>query len=404
MIPFHPLLARDLADQTKIAGSLAPSGSSADSSSGSDESADKNDPDLDKTASSQKNASSGTAHTSLGTESDDLAPLTEIQQRTLRRTQLLKLKAEAELERMEKSPPPDAKPSGDDKSAVKDDTKAPAAAQPKPVDPKLIKEGYQKAIDLAPQAVLHMERAVKSLKQKEPKAAYPPASLARQILEEIQKAQPRPEQQDQKQQDQNKKDEEKKKEETKAKGSTEATRATEERRAEERATEERRKRKEGPGKERPAAEKAGRAKQVRRAEVGSETTAAASLTRSDRRGIAKGAGTAARKARTRPHDEGEIVRQSSRGEGLVMRHASYAMTGVAVVALFLLAGQTRADDEPEIAVEADATEIFIGESVDYLVEIRNVKSPSPPDLSALRQISTSFPRATSHETNRRPSL
>ena len=67
-----------------------------------------------------------------------------------------------------------------------------------------------------------------------------------------------------------------------------------------------------------------------------------------------------------------------------MRHASYAMTGVAVVALFLFAGQTRADDEPEIAVEADATEIFIGESVDYLVEIRNVKSPSPPDLTALR--------------------
>ena len=67
-----------------------------------------------------------------------------------------------------------------------------------------------------------------------------------------------------------------------------------------------------------------------------------------------------------------------------MRHASYAMTGVAVVALFLLAGQVRADDEPEIAVEADASEIYIGESVDYLVEIRNVKNPSPPDLSALR--------------------
>jgi hypothetical protein len=67
-----------------------------------------------------------------------------------------------------------------------------------------------------------------------------------------------------------------------------------------------------------------------------------------------------------------------------MRHASYAMTGVAVVALFLLAGQVRGDDEPEIAVEADASEIFIGESVDYLVEIRNVKNPAPPDLSALR--------------------
>jgi hypothetical protein len=217
VIPFHPLLARDLADQTKIAGSLAPSGSSADSSSANSEPADKNDPHRDETGSSQKNLPAGTGHASLGTESDDLAPLTEIQERTLRRTQLLKLKAEDELERMEKSPPPDAKQSGDDKSAGKDDTKDPALSQPKPVDPKLIKEGYQKAIDLAPQAVLQMERAVKSLKQKEPKAAYPPASLARQILDEIQKAQPRPEQPDQKQQDQNKKDEEKKKQEQKQK-------------------------------------------------------------------------------------------------------------------------------------------------------------------------------------------
>ncbi len=42
-------------------------------------------------------------------------------------------------------------------------------------------------------------------------------------------------------------------------------------------------------------------------------------------------------------------------------------------------------DEPEIVVEASAGEIFIGESVNYVVEIRNVKSPSSPDLSALRQ-------------------
>jgi hypothetical protein len=67
-----------------------------------------------------------------------------------------------------------------------------------------------------------------------------------------------------------------------------------------------------------------------------------------------------------------------------MRHASNAMTGLAVVALLLLTGQACADDEPEIAVEMDASEIFIGESVDYLVEIRNAKNPSAPDLSALR--------------------
>ena len=32
-----------------------------------------------------------------------------------------------------------------------------------------------------------------------------------------------------------------------------------------------------------------------------------------------------------------------------------------------------------------ASEVFIGEGVDYAVEIRNVKNPSAPDLSALRQ-------------------
>ena len=68
-----------------------------------------------------------------------------------------------------------------------------------------------------------------------------------------------------------------------------------------------------------------------------------------------------------------------------MRHANCAMTGLAGVALLLLAAQASADDEPEIAVEASASEIFIGESVDYVVEIRNVKNPAPPDLSALRQ-------------------
>jgi hypothetical protein len=68
-----------------------------------------------------------------------------------------------------------------------------------------------------------------------------------------------------------------------------------------------------------------------------------------------------------------------------MRHTDYAMTGLAVVALFLFAAQARAADEPEIVVEADSNEIYIGESVDYVVEIRNVKNPAAPDLSALRQ-------------------
>jgi hypothetical protein len=67
----------------------------------------------------------------------------------------------------------------------------------------------------------------------------------------------------------------------------------------------------------------------------------------------------------------------------VKRRAIGAKTLVGLV-LCLLASQARADDEPEIAVEAGATEIFIGESVDYHVEIRNAKSSTPPDLTALR--------------------
>ena len=61
------------------------------------------------------------------------------------------------------------------------------------------------------------------------------------------------------------------------------------------------------------------------------------------------------------------------------------MTVLAGLALLLSVAPANADDEPEIAVEASATEIFIGESVDYLVEVRNVKSPAAPDLAALRK-------------------
>ncbi len=68
-----------------------------------------------------------------------------------------------------------------------------------------------------------------------------------------------------------------------------------------------------------------------------------------------------------------------------MRRADCAMSGLAGVVLLLLAARASADDEPAIVVEAGANEIFIGESVDYVIEIRNVKDPVPPDLSALRQ-------------------
>ena len=211
VIPFHPLLARDLADQTKIAQSLAPA-PAAESKSEKDEPAgEKKNPQRAETKPAVKGPVAGTGHAALGTESEDLAPLKEMQERTLRRTQLLKLKAEAELSRLEKSPPPDPAQQGQDSSSGKDEPRDAAAAKPKPVDPKQIKAGYQKAIELAPQAALQMERAVDSLKKKDTQSAYPATEEARKTLEEIQKAQPKQDQQDQKQQDQNKKDQDQQK-------------------------------------------------------------------------------------------------------------------------------------------------------------------------------------------------
>jgi hypothetical protein len=68
-----------------------------------------------------------------------------------------------------------------------------------------------------------------------------------------------------------------------------------------------------------------------------------------------------------------------------MRHHSIARFVLVSVAILLVATPAGAADEPEIAVEASSSDIFIGDSVDYIVEIRNVKDPVAPDLSALRQ-------------------
>ncbi len=56
---------------------------------------------------------------------------------------------------------------------------------------------------------------------------------------------------------------------------------------------------------------------------------------------------------------------------------------LAAVALGLLSAQAPAAETPEIAVEASANEIYIGESIEYHVEIKNSKNPSPPDMSDL---------------------
>ena len=215
VIPFHPLLARDLADQSKIAQSLAPPPATDPKSEKEEPSDEKKDPKRLESKPAVKRPVAGTGHAALGTESEDLAPLKEMQERTLRRTQLLKLKAEAELSRLEKSPPPEPEQKGHDPATDKEEPRDAKGGRPKPVDPKLIKAGYQKAIELAPRAAVQMERAVDSLKKKDTPSAYPPADLARKILEEIQKAQPKQDQQEQKQQDQNKKDEDQQKKDQK---------------------------------------------------------------------------------------------------------------------------------------------------------------------------------------------
>jgi len=198
VIPFHALLARDLADQTQLARTLAPlSSPESQPRNGQPSGDDDSHREKSKPASPGPPASSG--HAALGSESEELVPLTESQERTVHRTQLLKLKAQAELDRLEKQPSQEAGPGN-----AQD-------GKPKPVDPKQLKQGYQKAVDLSPRAVEQMKRAVQSLKQKAPKAAYTPADEARKILEEIQKAQPKQEEQDQKKQDQDKKNEDQKK-------------------------------------------------------------------------------------------------------------------------------------------------------------------------------------------------
>jgi hypothetical protein len=60
------------------------------------------------------------------------------------------------------------------------------------------------------------------------------------------------------------------------------------------------------------------------------------------------------------------------------------MAVLAGLGVLFIAAQVRGADEPEIAVQIEPSEIYIGESADYVVEIRNVRNPRAPDLTALR--------------------
>jgi len=59
--------------------------------------------------------------------------------------------------------------------------------------------------------------------------------------------------------------------------------------------------------------------------------------------------------------------------------------GLALLAVLALGTIASAAEEPAIDVAVSAGEIFVGESIDYQVEIRNVENPEAPDVSAVRE-------------------
>ncbi|MGD0088774.1 MAG: VWA domain-containing protein [Planctomycetota bacterium] len=212
--PFDVVLARDLAEQTRIVHTLKPetdeeeaakegaAGQKAEEKAPDKKMAEKKAEDKDKTA-----AASGEKLLS----DEESVELAEEQGHTGRRTVLLKLKAEQELKHAEQMPagqpqpaPPVQQPGP--KSSQDDDKKP--AQPPAQLDPEKIKAGLRKAVELAPKAAEKMSAAAGSLRDKKAEEAYPNAEEARKILDEIAKAQPKQENKDQKK-DQEKKDQKK---------------------------------------------------------------------------------------------------------------------------------------------------------------------------------------------------
>ena len=58
---------------------------------------------------------------------------------------------------------------------------------------------------------------------------------------------------------------------------------------------------------------------------------------------------------------------------------------IAIVGFFAHLGTLYANEDPEIRIALGADEVFISDTVDFQVEIRNVKNPSTPDVSALKE-------------------
>jgi Ca-activated chloride channel homolog len=197
VVPFHPLLIKELSEQTQIAKQLAPE-AVRDAPKG-DEAKEES-----SKAGGEKNEvvdEPGQQPQSLIVNEKDWTDLLARQEIALRKTRLLGPKAESELVQVESQPKPDEAATND---ATKGDPaevgEALMGAEQK-VDPEVIKAGYQKAIELAPKAVQEMEAAVKQLGKRDREQASNHAEEARRILQEIHDAQPKQSQQDQKDQE-----------------------------------------------------------------------------------------------------------------------------------------------------------------------------------------------------------
>jgi len=231
--PFPILLERDLAVQTSIAQTLEPETSEEEAKKEEPTPSAKPQIRNPKSEGNSKTKTENNAPSSAAKQlpDEEVVELAEEQEHTARRTELLKLKAEVELKRVEQMPPaqagqpappapagqpaPPAPPSQPPGPAGQQDDDKKLAQPPAPPDPEKIKVGLRKAVELAPKAVEKMNAAAGSVRNKKPDAAYPDAEEARKILEEIAKAQPKQENKEQKK-DQEKKDQnEQKKDEQK---------------------------------------------------------------------------------------------------------------------------------------------------------------------------------------------
>ena len=225
VIPFHRLLAKELSDQTAIAETLGPASDRTESTDSAPTDPENVTPGSDKPEALRldptEETTAGQHSASLpqrAIDNDDLASLAESQDRTLRKARLLAPKAEAELSRMESMPAPEAATDsltpavGNHANPVvqapadPNDRQSPVAPQNQG-DPEEVKAGYRKAMELAPKAVREMKAALERLQKNDRVAAAPHAEEARRILEEIQQAQPKNEQENQDQKnDEQKKD------------------------------------------------------------------------------------------------------------------------------------------------------------------------------------------------------